>query len=354
MDIGYIYDTTDTDYAWIEDYAGGYYGNYAEWSFTAGVSANYTIMAIDGSGNTNSVIVNGRTYYGPAEVSLFEGDFVTVQVYHDGTGGSPKQVFLYIVPEGGQGSKQEYYVSVDFSVGIDGNVWGAPNTLYGTAYSAGGSVTLTIPNDVPYRYDGYTFQYWTDGYNRYYPGDTITIIAPTTPSTYTRVSLSPVWSNGTGGGDNPSTTSGSISGINTTASSYTVTATNLDSSKMSGYYMMIADINSDGTVNYYYARRGTVNGNTLTYTNTNSSSSYTKNERPIYLVYGSYSDGSTYYKNSFENDIVASAVIPAYGQSGSGKCWIYNGTTWVSATPYIYNGTSWVQATPYVYDGGWK
>jgi len=33
--------------------------------------------------------------------------------------------------------------------------------------------------------------------------------------------------------------------------------------------------------------------------------------------------------------------------------WIYNGSSWVKATPYIYNGSSWVQAVPCVYSGGW-
>lgn len=34
-----------------------------------------------------------------------------------------------------------------------------------------------------------------------------------------------------------------------------------------------------------------------------------------------------------------------------GAVQIYNGTKWVSATPYVYNGTKWVQAVPYVYNG---
>ena len=31
--------------------------------------------------------------------------------------------------------------------------------------------------------------------------------------------------------------------------------------------------------------------------------------------------------------------------------YIYNGSSWVPATPYIYNGSSWVPATAYIYNG---
>lgn len=30
---------------------------------------------------------------------------------------------------------------------------------------------------------------------------------------------------------------------------------------------------------------------------------------------------------------------------------VYNGSSWVKATPYVYNGSSWVKATAYVYNG---
>lgn len=32
-------------------------------------------------------------------------------------------------------------------------------------------------------------------------------------------------------------------------------------------------------------------------------------------------------------------------------CKIWNGSSWVTATPYIWNGSSWVIATPYVWNG---
>lgn len=39
-----------------------------------------------------------------------------------------------------------------------------------------------------------------------------------------------------------------------------------------------------------------------------------------------------------------------------GKVRIFNGTDWITATPYIFNGSAWVKAAPWIYtgDGGWK
>lgn len=37
--------------------------------------------------------------------------------------------------------------------------------------------------------------------------------------------------------------------------------------------------------------------------------------------------------------------------TSAGMVRIWNGSSWVSATPYIYNGSTWVQAMPYVYNG---
>lgn len=53
----------------------------------------------------------------------------------------------------------------------------------------------------------------------------------------------------------------------------------------------------------------------------------------------------------------------SYNKSGSGGPWslpdyippntvrVYNGSSWVKATPYVYNGSKWVKATAYVYNG---
>lgn len=53
----------------------------------------------------------------------------------------------------------------------------------------------------------------------------------------------------------------------------------------------------------------------------------------------------------------------SYNKSGSGGPWslpaytppnsvrVYNGSSWVKATPYVYNGSKWVKATACVYNG---
>ena len=38
----------------------------------------------------------------------------------------------------------------------------------------------------------------------------------------------------------------------------------------------------------------------------------------------------------------------------STNAYIYNGSTWVPATPYIWNGSEWAPAKANIYSGGWQ
>ena len=67
--------------------------------------------------------------------------------------------------------------------------------------------------------------------------------------------------------------------------------------------------------------------------------------------------GTTYYLwvRLYSGENTGSIYIyvnPPLAQSN--KCYVYNGSTWVPATPYIYNGSAWVVTTPYIYNSGWK
>lgn len=66
---------------------------------------------------------------------------------------------------------------------------------------------------------------------------------------------------------------------------------------------------------------------------------------------------TTYYLFARCADLNTSATAsftitpPSGGGGGSGGVHIFNGASWVQATPYVFDGTSWVQVTPYVFDG---
>lgn len=67
--------------------------------------------------------------------------------------------------------------------------------------------------------------------------------------------------------------------------------------------------------------------------------------------------GTTYYLwvrlyDGSETGSVYVYVNPPVVQNA--KCYIFNGSTWVSATPYIFNGSQWEKAEPDIYSSGWK
>lgn len=44
-------------------------------------------------------------------------------------------------------------------------------------------------------------------------------------------------------------------------------------------------------------------------------------------------------------------IVPP--ESGTGA-YIYNGSSWIQATPYIHDGSKWVEYIPQIYSNGWK
>lgn len=206
--LGPVYDDV-----WSEDevvYPGGQGQEWVEIMVTAGNTGNYTFVAV----GTSRLVIDYNEYPGSAVIGMVSNEQVSVILYHDGSTNLPQYVSVMVVPEGGSGSRQEYNVRVDFSIGIDGSAYGAPESVYGTTNTPGGDVTLQIPRTTPYRYDGYTFAYWTDGYNAYYPGGTITVAASNMLNGTASYTLSAEWttSGGGGGGDNPGTGGGDTPG----------------------------------------------------------------------------------------------------------------------------------------------
>ena len=100
-----------------------------------------------------------------------------------------------------------------------------------------------------------------------------------------------------------------------------------------------------------------------TYTTVTSGMAVAYNQGSFYLEFksGTYNttypgpdpDNYTYQTNSSSYKFGSVTLTVDYTLPYATKVW--NGTQWVSGTPYVYNGTQWVQGTAYVWNGTeWK
>lgn len=140
--------------------------------------------------------------------------------------------------------------------------------------------------------------------------------------------------------ESPTPPTGNISGSALSATSYTVTATNMQVNPTNYYAIFVADLNADGTISGYHCRyyaKPTVSSYTY---NGTTSAQYSKNIRPVYLAYtaSAFTVGTKYQLSAFSAYIIASGAVPAT----------------IGATPYIYHNDAWRPATPYIYHDGWK
>lgn len=110
---------------------------------------------------------------------------------------------------------------------------------------------------------------------------------------------------------------------------------------------------------------GTVHtSNTLTINNAISSYSGVTAKTFTFSSASYVAPGATIYVTLYFICSAMTVVIAYYRDTASsyggtvssaGIVRLWNGSSWVAATPYVWNGSSWVQAIPYVWNGStWK
>lgn len=201
---------------------------------------------------------------------------------------------------------------------------------YRTSDVYNASFTITLPSYKPTaNFD--TFRYWVVNNEAKEPGDSFTIYADGADTSENTTVIYAVWA-----GDEPIT--GTIYAEHPTASKYVVTAEYLSANPTKSYYIMIADISTSGAVNYFTATR-IPDGNTSYSVEKSTSSAYSSNERPVYLIATSSTlSASTHYSLSdFESDVISRTVVKYSGDGGL-KWSIYVDGAWRDTTTTIYSG----------------
>lgn len=127
------------------------------------------------------------------------------------------------------------------------------------------------------------------------------------------------------------------------------------------YYMSNGGYFSDGSTTMPFPVSGNMvqgaDGNL--YIPTSVASIYIYRDGYTLLGWSTYStatSASYFYGSAVNVPVNGSLYLYAVWKKNDadGGVYIWNGSTWVKATPHIWNGSTWVKAVPHIWNGSWQ